>query len=181
MGFKKVVIIGPSGSGKTKLGNEVFRDILGWINFVTHSTRDMREGEVQDKSYHFVSIEDFFNIDKIEYTEYPKNSNQYYGLSVKEVEEKSSKGNCYCIMDIKGALALKEKFPDTKIIFIYSPIDILEERMRNRGDKEDKIKERLNNIKVDNEFDNVKYADFVLENINFEDTKNKIISYISSL
>ena len=87
MGFKKVVIVGPSGSGKTKLGNEIFRDKLGWITFVTHSTRDMREGEVQDKSYHFVSVEDFFNIDKIEYTEYPKNSNQYYGLSVKEVEE----------------------------------------------------------------------------------------------
>lgn len=181
MSFKKIVIVGPSGSGKTKLGTEILKDKLGWNVFVTHTTRDMRNGEVQDKSYHFVSVEDFFSIDKIEYTEYPKNSNQFYGLSRKEVEEKSSKGNCYCIMDINGALALKERFPDTKIVFIYSPIDILEQRMRDRGDREDKIKERLKNIEITKEFDNAKYADFVLENINFEDTENKIIDYISSI
>lgn len=179
--YKKVVIVGPSGSGKTKIGNEVFRDILGWVTFITHSTRDMREGEVQNKSYHFVSNEEFFKVDKIEYTEYPKNSNQYYGLSVKEVKEKSANNDCYCVMDINGALALKKEFPDTKVIFVYSPIEVLEERMRNRGDNEDKIQQRLKNIEEANEMANLKYADFVVENLDFEDTKNRIMDYISKL
>lgn len=177
----KVVIVGPSGGGKTKIGNDIFKDILNWATFITHSTREMREGEIQDKSYHFVSNEEFLTIDKIEFTEYPKNSGQFYGLSVKEVEEKSSKFNCYCVMDINGALALKEKFPETKIIFTYSPIDILEKRMRDRGDSEEKIAQRLRNISEAKEMENSKYADFVIENLDFEVTKKEVIDYISSL
>lgn len=178
---KMIVLVGPSGGGKSALGKEVFQALSDWFTFITHTTRDMRIGEIQDVSYHFVNNKTFFNTEKVEFDEYPKGSGKYYGLSVKEVQDKKEKGNCYCVMSIQGALALKEKFPETKIIFIYAPIDILEERMRSRGDKEDKIQERLQNIETSKELENAKYADLVVENINLEEAKNKILSYISSI
>ena len=69
----------------------------------------------------------------------------------------------------------------TKIIFIYSPIEILEKRMRDRGDKEESIQKRLKNIEDSKEFENDKYADLVVENIDFEKVKNQIISYILTI
>lgn len=178
---KIIVFVGPSGGGKSFLGKEVFKDLPDWVTFVTDTTRDIRVGEIQDISYHFVDDNTFFNTERIEYDEYPKGSGKYYGLSVKEVQDKRKKGNCYCAMSIKGALALKEKFPETKIIFIYAPIEELEKRMRSRGDKEEKILERLRNIEESKEFENSKYADLIVENIILEESKNKILSYISSI
>ena len=178
---KIIAVVGPSGSGKTKMGQEVLRDILGFTQLITDTTRAMREGEVQDISYYFKSVEEFKASEHIEFTEYPKNSNTFYGLSKEEVVKKSETGNCYAVMDINGALALRKRFPDTKIIFIYSPIEILEKRMRDRGDKEESIQKRLKNIEDSKEFENYKYADLVVENIDFEKVKNQIISYILTI
>lgn len=176
-----VAVVGPSGSGKTKMGQEILRDLLGFTQLITDTTRAMRTGEVQDVSYHFKSVEEFKASEHVEFTEYPKDSGTFYGLSKDEVVKKSETMDCYAVLDINGALALKKHFPDAKIIFIYSPIEVLEKRMRDRGDNEDSIQKRLANIEASKEFENDKYADLVIENINFDDVKNQIISYISSI
>ncbi len=176
-----IAVVGPSGSGKTKMGQEVLRDVLGFTQLVTDTTRAMRDGEQQDISYHFKTLDEFNNCEHVEFTEYPEGSNTFYGLSKEEVDKKSVEFDCYAVMDINGALALRKRFPEAKIIFIYSPIEILEQRMRDRGDKEESIQKRLKNIKAAKEYENDKYADLVVENIDFDDVKNQIISYISSI
>ena len=173
----RLAIIGPSGCGKSFIASYLKEN--GFVGYVTHTTRPMRVGEIQDVSYHFVDIDTFMKTKTIESNEYPAGSGKYYGLSVKEVEEKSDK-NVVAVLDINGAMALKKAFPDTKIVFVWAPIELLEERMRSRGDSEESIKERLENVTKSREYENCKYADYILNNIDIESARADILSYINN-
>ena len=80
---------------------------------------------------------------------------------------------------ITGTL-IKKAFPDTKIVFVWAPIELLEERMRSRGDSEESIKERLENVTKSREYENCKYADYILNNIDIESARADILSYINN-
>ena len=55
------IITGPSGVGKNTIINELSNKID--INFVvSHTTREIRENEVDGVDYHFVSLEKFQNM-----------------------------------------------------------------------------------------------------------------------
>lgn len=79
-------------------------------------------------------------------------------------------------MDIKGVLKLKEIFPkETIAIFIKVHLNLLEDRMKERGDNLDSITKRLDNVKLTNELENEKFADIVLCNEGtIEDLKQQI-------
>ena len=51
------LFIGKSGSGKDTMLNKMVAE--GVTPIISYTTRPMREGEVQDKDYHFVSLNDF--------------------------------------------------------------------------------------------------------------------------
>lgn len=175
---KVILLVGPSGSGKTVLGR--YLNSLGIAELVSHTTRPMRINEINGRDYYFVNNEDFLKLDKAEYTEYPKGSGTYYSLTKNEIKSKCEKNNTvFAITDIYGARQIKEIFKDmVKIVFIKVPKDCIEERMRKRGDKEESIKLRLQNAEISNEFDNWKYADYVLENYNLEKAKSKLKEYV---
>ena len=154
------VIIGPSGSGKTTLG-DYFRS-LGMNELVSHTTRKMRQGEVDGISYHFVTEEEFSLIDKIEESVYSGNR---YGVSRKEVEEKLRSGDVFAVTDINGAKAFRRIFGDlVSVIFISSSARRLRERMRERGDSKESIRARISTLIDKNEYRNRYFADHVIEN-----------------
>jgi len=64
------ILIGPSGSGKTAIGNN-----SGLVELKSHTTRNKREGENEGNPYYFITEEEFFELDKVEETEY--NGNYY--------------------------------------------------------------------------------------------------------
>lgn len=70
-----IVIVGGSGSGKTTIAHQL--ETHGFERLITTTTRSMREGEVNHHDYHFVSKEEFKNLDKIEESEYGGN---HYGI-----------------------------------------------------------------------------------------------------
>lgn len=170
-----VILMGGSGTGKTTLGE--YLKSIGIPEMVSHSTgRGMRKGEIDGVTYYFVSKEEYDKVEKIEETEYPKNSGKFYCLSKKEVETKLSKyGKVFAITDKNGMEQVKKKYPnEVKVVYIYIPLEEMEKRMRERGDSEEAIQERLHQAEVTKELENHQYADHIIENIDLEESKRKI-------
>ena len=132
---KIFVISGPSGSGKSTLIKKL-TDEFECINFsVSHTTRKIREGEVDSKDYHFISREKFVNMIKNNlFAEWAEVHGELYGTSINEIIEKSA-DEFILIMDIdvQGTEILKKKFPDAFLVFIRPPgIDDLLQRIKKR-------------------------------------------------
>ncbi|MBQ8248071.1 MAG: AAA family ATPase [Lachnospiraceae bacterium] len=131
-------IIGPSGSGKTSVANRM-SDLYGYSVVRSYTTRPPRyEGE---DGYIFVSSQQFNMLGRMyAYTEFDGNE---YGVTGDLLDS-----NDLYIIDPAGAEALRKEYEGTKgIVVIGLCIDksISEQRMRLRGDTEEKIQRRLSN------------------------------------
>ena len=186
------IVSGPSGSGKTSLvkamadPNDPFiaslldeekKEILTQISdsnmmqkAITHTTRDIRGGEVDGIDYHFVSKEDFKNMIADDgFLEYAEVFDKFYGTSKKEVESRISAGeNVVLIIDWQGHRNIRQNY-NNKIhsIFLLPPsLDILEQRLIDRNeDSSEKIKKRLEQASSD--IEKAKEYDTVIVNDDF--------------
>lgn len=169
-------LIGPSGSGKSTIAQELAK--IGIPEVISHTTRQPREGEINGIHYHFVSVDEFDNIEKLEFAIYGNNK---YGTSKKEVESKFTISNkIICVIEINGFKQLKENYSNNaNIVGIYIKTDIetMRERMITRKDSPESIEARINNAIKINEFHNEIYTDFIVDNRgNLEDTLKNIKS-----
>ena len=99
-----IVLSSPSGAGKTTLVNLLSKQENFEIS-VSHTTRQPRVNEIQNKDYYFVT-EDKFNrlIKNGEFLEYAKVFNNYYGTTRTPVIDKLDKGkNVLFDIDWQGA------------------------------------------------------------------------------
>lgn len=160
-----IIIIGPSGSGKSSIAQHLMYN-HGAMKIVSTTSRKPRAGEVDGIHYHFVSKDKFLEmIDNNEFIEFAKYSDNYYGTTKAEVEKKlKSDKLAVNAMEIGGAMKIKELFPETKIVFCHSDIDVLMQRMNDRGDSFENIKKRVKFLFDEKEYDNVTKADFILNN-----------------
>ena len=149
-----IVLSSPSGAGKTTLVN-LLSDLENFETSISHTTRQPRPNEVQDKDYYFVSEEKFKRlINNGEFLEYAKVFNNYYGSTRTPVIDKLDKGkNVLFDIDWQGADQIKNKKLDYKLItfFILPPSrEVLFERLSNR-DMKDKliVEERMKQFERD--------------------------------
>ena len=132
-----VVISGFSGAGKgTIMGRliENYRDKYSLS--ISATTRKPRPGEVDGKSYFFVDTDKFESmISENELIEYAQYVGNYYGTPKAYVEEQLAAGkNVILEIEIQGALKVREKFPDRKLIFVSAPsAEVLRDRLVGRG------------------------------------------------
>ncbi len=136
-----IVLTGASASGKTETAKALYK-LFNIKKFVTHTTRPMRVGEVQDSDYHFVTKKEFLRLKDegafIETTEYNHN---YYGSSKAEMANDK-----VLIVETTGARTFLN-LNDPKL-FVYRLItsqNMRAKRMYERGDAPEVIKERLTN------------------------------------
>ena len=157
-----ILLTGPSASGKTEIAKELFK-LFGIKKVVTHTTRDMRVGEVQDVDYHFVSKEEFLKLkDEDAFVETTFYNNNYYGTSKKEL------GNDKVIVvDPKGKDSfLKLNNPNNIFFYIEANAELRKARMIERGDNDDCIRQRL--LRDESWFDDEAKigVNFIVENEN---------------
>ena len=143
-----VVISGFSGVGKGTLMRELMsKHGDNYALSVSATTRAPRPGEEDGVHYFFVSTEKFEQmIEADELVEYAQYVNNYYGTPKKYVMEQMAAGrNVILEIELQGALAIKQKFPDTALVFVSAPsAEELRNRLVGRGtETEEVISQRL--------------------------------------
>ncbi|WP_080145764.1 guanylate kinase [Marinilactibacillus piezotolerans] len=171
-----IVMVGPSGSGKTTIGEALTRK--GIPKLVTTTTRAPRSGEQDGVDYHFRAVEELNPEDFIEQTLY---NHKVYGLTKSVVSDALREHDVVHVsLDRNGAEAMKKFFPDeTVVVYIHISTETMIERMRNRGDSEEKIAERIQHSKEQDELVPPAGTDLIIENINIEETVNRILMYLN--
>lgn len=174
------IISAPSGGGKTTLCNKLRKTCSGLNISVSYTTRNPRQGEIDGVHYFFIK-EDVFN-DMIladEFLEWARVYRNLYGTSKRKINEILGQGiDVLLDIDVQGGKLLREKIPDSVMIFILPPsLKILEERLKGRmSDSEDKILERIKSAK--DEIREYKYYDYVIVNNTIEEAIIQLKSVI---
>ena len=144
-----IVLSGPSGTGKSTLLKKLFAEFPNKFGFsVSSTTRKPREGEVNHKDYNFVTVDEFKRmIANKEFVEWAQFSGNYYGTTIKSVNEVKESGRmCILDIDMQGVKLIKQ-IPDfkCKFVFIAPPsIESLRERLTGRGtETEESLSKRL--------------------------------------
>ncbi|MEY8412087.1 guanylate kinase [Lachnospiraceae bacterium 62-26] len=131
-----IVVSGFSGSGKGTIMKEIMNRYDNYALSVSATTRKPRPGEEDGREYFFRSTEEFEKmIAKDELIEYARYVDNYYGTPRAYVEEQLEAGKDVILeIEIQGALKVKEKFPDTLLLFVTPPTAAeLRERLVGRG------------------------------------------------
>lgn len=135
-----IALCGRSGAGKSTVADRL-KDLMQWNVVESYTTRAKREeGE---KGHIFISEEEFDRIPEENMVVFTVFDGGRYCATAEQVEN----AELY-IVDFPGIKELKQKYPgDKKIVVIYldAPTEILIERMRRRGDSEEKIEKRVKN------------------------------------
>lgn len=140
------IISGPSGAGEDSVIDGLAK-LMPIERAITTVTRSPRAGESDGHPYYFVTGEQFQQkIASGEMVEYAQHYNgNFYGVTKAELERVAASGKIgIWKIDYKGVEAAKKMFPGIIAIFIIAPFEVLEERIRARGNAtEDYIAERM--------------------------------------
>lgn len=140
------MISGPSGAGKSTIVNGVLtaRDVAF---SVSATTRSPRAGEVEGVHYHFVEPDEFRRMAGggafLEWAQYGSN---LYGTPMAPVLATLERGTDVLLeIEMQGARQVREIYPEAVMVFIRPPsMDVLEQRLRARGDtSDDDVRRRL--------------------------------------
>jgi len=178
-----IVLSSPSGAGKTTLV-KMLSKIDNYEISISHTTRQPRISEENNKDYYFVNEDEFKRlINNQEFLEYAKVFNNFYGTTRTPVIDKLNKGkNVLFDIDWQGADQIKNKKLDYKLItfFILPPSkEVLFERLSNR-DMKDKLiaEERMKQFGRD-VLHWINY-DYVVINDDLQSCYSKIINLIKA-
>ena len=178
-----IVLSSPSGAGKTTLV-KMLSKIDNYEISISHTTRQPRLNEENNKDYYFVNEDEFKRlINNQEFLEYAKVFNNFYGTTRTPVIDKLNKGkNVLFDIDWQGADQIKNKKLDYKLItfFILPPSKkVLFERLSNR-DMKDKLiaEERMKQFGRD-VLHWINY-DYVVINDSLENCYSKITNLINA-
>lgn len=135
------VLCGKTASGKTTILNELEK--LGIKRIVTMTTRPMRPGEEEGKTYYYRSEEEFKRLMDYgffaETTSYQvaDGATWWYGTP-----KQSLYGDGAIILNPDGLKALRNKF-DMLVFYLDVPRHVLLERLEKRGDNKQEARRRL--------------------------------------
>ena len=142
------IVSAPSGTGKTTLVERLVQILPNLRMSRSYTSRPVRVGERDGVDYNFVSREEFERlIQSAEFLEWADVFGNYYGTSVRDVEQLVSAGqDVVLVIDVQGARQVKARGVDHTAIFVMQPsFEALEERLRRRSkDTEEQMQRRLN-------------------------------------
>ena len=177
---KLYIISAPSGAGKTSLVKQLRAETNDLAVSVSHTTRAMRLGETDAVDYFFVAVEQFKTmIAEQAFLEHAQVFDNFYGTAQQTVENNLAQGlDVILEIDWQGAAQVKRMLPDCVSIFILPPsIEILRQRLQNRGqDNDDIIARRMRDAVT--EMSHYSEFDYLIVNDDFNLALNQLKSII---
>lgn len=145
-----IVISAPSGAGKTSITHRLLDRHPDWRFSISATTRPMRPHEEEGVDYYFLTDNEFGDcVHAGGMVEWEAIFGKRYGTLRREVERllRDSEVNAVLFdVDVKGALSIREAFPDDAILVFVAPpsIEELERRLRGRmTESEESIRRRV--------------------------------------
>ena len=147
---KIIIITAPSGAGKTSITRHLLHTFPQLAFSVSATTRKPRSDEQYGRDYYFISEKEFQH--KIQHDEFVEwemvYEGKYYGTLKSELARIWNMGQVPVLdIDVKGAIHVKQQFPETTLsIFIEPPsIEELKRRLDSRGtETSESLEARLN-------------------------------------
>ena len=142
-----VVLSGPSGSGKTTIVRRLLRESPVKLQMsISATTRPRRPQEVDGRDYYFLSADEFERRRRagqfLECAEVHR-SGFWYGTLHSELDRARSLGAWPLLeIDVEGALNVMRAYPDALSIFLTTPADQHEARLRARGTESEEVIQR---------------------------------------
>lgn len=177
-----MVLSGFSGAGKGTLVKELLKKYSDYSLSISMTTRNPRPGEQDGVEYFFTSREKFEEtIVRDGLVEYALYCGNYYGTPRAYVEEQLSMGqNVILEIEIQGALKIKEKFPESLLVFVTPPCaEELKRRLEGRGtETPEVIAERL--ARATEESEGIEAYDYIVVNDKLEECVEEINSLVKA-
>ena len=133
------VISSPSGGGKSSLIEALLSEpnAQNLSLSISFTTRLKRSTEEDGKNYYFIDRKEFEKkINNNDFLEYAEVFNNFYGTERQKTEKILKSKDLLLELDWQGAFNIKEKFIETKNIFLIPPsFDDLKKRLKNRRDR----------------------------------------------
>lgn len=173
------MLSGPSGVGKGTIVKEVLKLRPNACVSVSCTTRSPREGEIDGKSYFFLTKEKFEKmIESGGFLEYSEHFGNYYGTPKQFVEERLAEGDVILEIDVNGALSVKESMADAVLVMIAPPDrEALYARLRGRGTEgEDVIAMRLD--RADFELSKAPLYDYTVINDDLKKAVGEVVKIL---
>ena len=176
-----IVLSGFSGSGKGTIMKELMRRYSEqYALSISATTRKPRPGETDGVEYFFRTKEEFESmIERDELIEYAKYVENYYGTPKAYVEEQLAAGKDVILeIEIQGALKVKDKFPDTVLMFVTPPsAEELKKRLVGRGTEEMSVIESRLSRAVE-EAQGIESYDYLVVNDDLDECVEEVHSII---
>lgn len=171
-----IIISGPSGVGKDTICTELLKRNKDISLSISMTSRNIRGNEIEGKDYYFVSKETFIeNIGKDNFLEYAIVHDEYYGTLKSEVIDKLKSGiYVVLVIDIVGALKIKESYKDGIFIFIMPPTmkELVSRLINRKTEAKEKIISRFKTAYK--EINEVSKYNYVVINDTVNEAVNKI-------
>ena len=185
-------ILGKSSTGKDTIYKNILEDeTLGLKDIILYTTRPIRDGETDGKSYHFVSEKEYEDIKKSGLIIEERSYNTMHGVwryfTVKDSSIDLSNNNYVIIGVLKSFIDTRDYFGSDKVIPIYIEVEdgLRLQRALNREKKPEnrRFKELCRRYLADSEDfseDKIKDAgiDKRFENVDLSSCINEVKEYI---
>ena len=175
-----IVVSGFSGAGKGTLMRKLLETYDNYALSVSMTTRKPREGERHGVEYFFASKEEFEKkIAEDKLIEYACYCDNYYGTPREYVEEQLEACKDVILeIEIQGALKIKERFPDSLLLFVTPPnAKELERRLVGRGtETPEVIAKRLS--RASEESEGIEAYDYIVVNDDLEECVKQLHSIV---
>ncbi|RMD50246.1 MAG: guanylate kinase [Ignavibacteria bacterium] len=166
----------PSGAGKTTIIKYILKEFPQLVFSVSATTRAKRENEIDGKDYFFISEDEFKQkIENNEFVEWESFYGYYYGTLKSFIDETVQSGNTIVLeLDVKGALNIKNQYPNAVLIFIEPPSkEALAERLKRRNtESEADFKKRIERASMELQYKD--RFDYSVVNADLEVAKEEV-------